>query len=775
MTPYALAIFLSAFLLFTVELLMGKFILPWFGGAPAVWTTCMLFFQVLLLGGYAYAHYLARLKSMERQRTVHLALLALSLGLMAFMALQWGSPILPSAGLKPTDSSFPVPRILLILTLSIGLPFLILSSNGPLIQAWFSKAFPTAKTYRLYSLSNLGSLLGLLSYPFIIEPRLALKSQGLTWAIGYFLFSGLVAWCAWRAGKTVIGECAPTPVPAEPSADCTDNSALPSIGTRVLWILLPATASVMLLATTNQMCQEVAVIPFLWVVPLVLYLLSFIICFDSERWYRRGIFMPMLAVAMVASTAILYISYRAAITWQIPILSLTVFAAAMVCHGELARLKPGMKHLTLFYFFVSIGGALGGIFVAFVAPFIFKGFWEFHLGLMLTGVLTLVVLVRDRQSWLYYRYPIIGAVVVLVLALLQWVLPVIDDWKTADDLIKAFTPLWAVVLVVGGVVVGMVVTIILAKREMISSFLMTLVFLMAALGLLGYALVSEVSDQSAGALRQGRNFFGVLTVTTNSPDTKEELRYRLRHGRISHGLQYRDEKRRRIVTTYYHPKSGVGVAIVNHPKYRAKKPIRIGVVGLGVGTIAAYGRPGDTIRFYEINPLVAEMVHGEKAFFTYLNDCRSQMDLVMGDARLTLERELREGKPQNYDVLAIDAFSSDSIPVHLLTLEALELYLKHLNLRDGVLALHITNRHLNLQPIVWGLAGKLGLHGIIIDDDTSNDMEWGSTWVLLAKNPRLLEEPGIARAATERDEQKKSIRLWTDDYSNLFQLLKWGD
>ncbi|MFH0975269.1 MAG: hypothetical protein V1874_05740 [Spirochaetota bacterium] len=776
MLPYALSIFLSAFLVFVVELLIGKFLLPWFGGTPSVWTTCLMFFQLLLLGGYAYSYWVAGIKNPLRQRNTHIALLVISMIWIAVFAIQCGSPLLPSANFRPEDSSFPVIKIVVLLFLSVGLPFFVLSANGPLVQAWFSRVFPNAHTYRLYSLSNLGSLLGLLTYPILIEPHFNLKNQAVIWTAAFLAFSILTAFCAIMAGRIRMVKQSAAPKKAEvvKTPGVPGEKKLSPHFTRILWIVLPACASVMLMASTNQMCQEIAVIPFLWVLPLVLYLISFIIAFDNEKWYRRNIFLPAFALAAIGSCYVLSVGFSAPILIQILIYCFTIFVCAMVCHGELARLKPEITQLTLFYLLVSTGGAIGGIFVAVAAPLLFSGFWEFQIGLWLIALLIIILLVREKESWIFRKYPWPAVLVFFTFVVLKWI------WDKYDS-IDSFSEFQSVLfnngffpILIFGILLLFAVDFIFNRKTGKKIPWIGVSSLFASVIILGWTLAGDIQKMNQNALKTARNFFGVLSIQEYNADDPSSHRLSMQHGRISHGIQYQAANRKKIVTTYYHRSSGIGRAIITHPKYTHEKNIRIGVVGLGAGTLAAYGRPGDYFRFYEINPHVAEASFGKMASFSFLNDCKGKVDLVMGDARISMERELRENKRQNFDVLAIDAFSSDSIPVHLLTKEAIDIYFQHLNRDRGILALHITNRHLNLQPIVSQLSDSIGLKTVLIDDNTTTTGEWKNTWMLLSKNRKILQSTLIANALSKMGKNNKKFRPWTDDYSNLFQIIKYN-
>jgi hypothetical protein len=697
---FAAAIGLGAFLLFQVQFIMGKEILPWFGGAPAVWTTCMLFFQVGLLLGYLYAHVLSEKLPPRGQRMVHLLVLGLTLGLLLWRALAWPSPLTPGDAWKPRPSEPPVAKILTLLSFSVGLPYLVLSATGPLLQSWFSRAWPAASPYRLYALSNLGSLLGLLSYPFLLEPIFPLGVQGWLWGVGFAVFA---AGCA--ATAVFVGRLPPASRPLDTSPAPGDE-APPAVSRRILWFFLAAVASIMLLAVTNQICQEVAVIPFLWVLPLILYLLSFILCFEYEGFYRRWFWVMLLALAAGAAVAALTRGTSLKVPQQIGIYSFVLWAYCMACHGELVSLKPAARRLTSFYLTVAAGGAAGGILTGLVAPRIFPAFWELHCALFAGPALVVVVLLLDRSSWLH-----LGA-----------------RWRV-----------WTLRLV-----------------------------LTTALAALGVSLERLAADSVRDSEVVTRNFFGVLRVIREDEGTEDES-LRLRHGRITHGMQLTAPARRREPTTYYGPTSGVGLMLEHHSRREAGQPLRVGVVGLGTGTLAAYARPGDTFRIYEINPEVVRLSSGPHPVFTFLHDAPGQVTTVLGDARLSLERE----PPQNFDVLALDAFSSDSIPVHLITREAFALYLSHLRPGGGVLAVHVSNKYLDLKPVVRGLAGALGLRAALVDSDESGSSVWSSDWILLAHAEADLGPPEVREAEEDLDVTDRRLPLWTDTYSNLLRVVKF--
>jgi hypothetical protein len=697
MIVYVLSIFLSAFLLFQVQPMIAKYILPWFGGNAAVWSTVMLFFQVLLTGGYAYGHYLVGRIKIQRQWKIHNIMLAVSVGLIVVLAFFWVSPITPPASWKPQTVDNPVWHIFFLLAISIGLPYFMLSTNSPLMQAWFNRIFPGKSPYRLYALSNLGSLLALISYPVIVEPLMALQWQGWMWSGLYIVFAVVAAYAAFssRRSGTKPPEAAPTVDPGSISR--------PKAGVIGLWIALSATASVLLLAVTNQITQEVASIPFLWILPLTIYLLSFILAFESERWYSR---IPYTFLLLLSSIGFIYVVFRPYSNYllQLGIYAVLIFACFMICHGELYRLRPNPSHLTMFYLMVSIGGAVGGIFVNFIAPVIFKGYWELNYGIAMVWVLLMVMTIVHPTPIPHLRL------------------------KFAFDLL------------VGSLAISLVITTVFLVH-----------------GLSSNALVAE------------RNFYGVLRVRQSVIGNNQQVNS-LVHGITVHGVQFTDPSKRDVPISYYSDKAGVGLTILNHPK--RGHGMKVGVLGLGIGTLSAYGQPGDEYRMYEINPDVVELAEGKGGYFYYLKDSKAKVTVVLGDARISLERELAEGQMQQFDVLILDAFNSDSIPVHLLTREAFELYLQHLA-DEGVIAAHITNKHLDLLPVVWQLAHTFNLNTVVIStgSDGGNGV-FATKWVLMTREPALLENPAIAKVADPLTGYTSKVSLWTDDFSNLFQILR---
>lgn len=697
MFRFAATIFLSAFLLFQVQPLMGRYVLPWFGGSPAVWTVCMLLFQTLLPAGYAYAHLSTSRLSPRRQGAWHLAVLAASL-----VAL----PIIPDAAWKPLGGEAPTWRILGLLAATIGGPYFVLSTTGPLLQSWFAAAHPARSPLRLYALSNVGSLLALISYPFLVEPSLRLSDQARLWSCGYVVFALLCAWNAVQRMRSTPTE-APAAEVATPALPLTGNVLL---GDKLFWIALSAVGSTMLLATTNQISQDVTVTPFLWILPLAIYLVSFILTFDAPRWYRRDVFGPLLAVAIAAAVYTVDAGPKLSFAVQVLIYGTTLFATTMVCHGELIRAKPASNELTMFYLLISIGGALGGAFTALVAPRLFSGFWEYQLSLAACGILFVVAIERS------------GAI-----------------GRTPGSRLLLRT-----------------------------AFLCGAVVLFSSLG-------KQMLARDASVVSAKRNFYGVLRVLEQTAAGRGTRRAMI-HGRTIHGIQDLDDSHRREAAGYYGPESGVGLTLrrlrppmkvvsdgycgfASHPRFR------VGVVGLGAGTLAVYAQHRDRYTFYEIDPDVARLAEDH---FTYLRDAAMNVDVELGDARICLESQA--GSLQ-FNVLAIDAFSGDSIPMHLLTRECFELYRRHLA-DDGVLALHISNNNVDLTPVVVGLSQEIGYDVRIVHspaDEARGVNE--AVWALVTRNQSFLNDPEIA-AAAKVPQLKSPPIVWTDDFGSLRQVLK---
>ena len=750
---YGFTIFCGAFLLFQVQLILGKYILPWFGGTPAVWTTCMLFFQLLLLGGYLYAHFLSSKLSARTQAIVHIAVISVSAGVIVLGAAFWKTPLLPGSSWRPASSDFPISQILRLLLVSVGLPFLCLSASAPLLQSWFARAYPGKSPYRLYALSNTGSLLGLVTYPFAIEPGFRLHLQAWLWSAAYMLFfAGLIA-CAMDIKRSAK--------PAAPSAEL-EEAIQPSGSVQLLWFLLPAFASLMLLATTNLMCQEVAVVPFLWVLPLSLYLISFIVCFDNPKWYRRGIFHVLLVASLPMALLVLLSSINAPVVRQVSVLGLVLFACCMVCHGELARLKPHPSHLTRFYLLISAGGAAGGMFVALAAPRIFSGFWEFHVGLIGCVLLGIFAIARDRESWWYRNKPYLGSTILLALFMAPeflWRYAGLADIQSAMYRWHYYPLLTA--LAIWAVSVAIKNRNTQASYRPINSAQLASVAIIVALAA---SLYGQVQFDKLREVRRDRNFYASLLIRRSALHTIE-----LRHGQTSHGSQSSVQPTE--PTSYYARHRGIGLFMEAKAACTSPCPLRYGIIGMGAGTLAAYGRPGDTFRFYELNPQVIGYSTGSRPYFTYIHDSPARVEIMPGDARLSLEREFSESGSQKFDVLVVDAFSSDSIPLHLLTQEAIEIYLEHLRGPDSVLVFHISNRMLDLSPVVAALAAHNRLAAVRLHKPHGADIADKSDWILLSRDPYALAINSFQDHLDSLPPPDPTM-LWTDDFSNLFRVLR---
>jgi hypothetical protein len=658
--------------------MMGRYILPWFGGGPAVWTGCLLFFQTCLLAGYAYAHWLGARSNVRWQGRVHVGLLAASLLLL---------PIAPRADLwKLGSTADPVIRILILLTVTVGGPYVLLSSTTPLLQRWFTLGGGSGSPWRLYALSNFGSFLGLLAYPFVFEPFLRLRTQGWIWSGAYLLFVIACAWTAWRVRASTSLE--------SPASDPSET-ARPSVVTALFWLGLSACGSIVLVATTNQISEDIAVSPFLWVAALAIYLLTFVLAFESSRFYRRTFFAVAAGVAAPVACMLQAASIGLSLRLQLALYLAAQFIVCMLCHGELARSRPSPRYLTQFYLTIAAGGALGGAFVALVAPRIFTEFRELPIGLA-GGCLL------GFAGWLRA-----GA---------------LSEWTRSNLAVRV--PLMA--LLIGGLT----------------------------------AIVASGTGGKIGAAASARNFYGILRVMERFDDNGAFRE--LQHGRTRHGIEYVAPAQRDWPTTYYGPHSGIAMALnaLDQPNRR------IAVVGLGTGTLTAWGRAGDTFRFYEINPDVEPIA---QSWFSFLRDSHARTEVVLGDARIELGRELAAGRSQDFDLIAVDAFSGDSIPMHLLTAECADIYRRRLT-PGGVLALHISNRVLNLDPVARGMARYLGWTAVqVISGDDDKTGESSSRWVLMTADARFLERAGLSQRSSAWS--NRAPITWTDDFASLWHVL----
>ena len=709
---YALTIFISSLLLFLVQPLIGKAILPWFGGSSAVWSTSMLFFQVLLLVGYGYSHLLIRRLPQRAQVRLHLGLLAGSFVLMGTNVAIGSTPILPKGSLGGEMTGVPWLQVFLTLAGSVGAPTFVLSTTTPLVQAWFAARYrDEAKSpYPLYALSNAGSMLALLGYPFLVEPLLSTGNQAWSWSAGYLAFAlglGAVAW-------TILRRREPDPL-HEPLSLGPNEVLLQHRTTAwwhpILWLAFSTTGSVLLLATTNQITQNVVTVPLLWVGPLAIYLLTFVIAFSGDRGYSRWMIALFFLATQVFGSVYLRNDIFLPVAISLAVYGVVLFSGCLVCHGELARLRPQAHDLTRFYLMVAWGGALGGIVVNLIAPAVLTDTREFPMALLACWVFAGLAIAAGPRS---------------------------------DKRPRLLEREWVQLLLVGVIALSI-----------FSTFYITL--------------------RSARAFRQGtlaaeRNFYGVLRIQEMNLGEPPVAAFRMVHGTTIHGVQIEARERRAELTSYYGPNSGVGMALQMLDETRTSAARRIGVLGLGIGTLAAYGREGDLIRFYEIDPAVIRYAEGEGGYFSYLRDAPAHVDVITGDARISLVEELAEGEAQDYDLLVVDVFSGDAPPVHLLTLEAMQLYLAHTR-DDGVVALNISTTRMDLKPVLASLAAATGLHGVVVQD-MGDSFYFISEWVIVSRDPSLLGRAIWAEAVDLQEYSDSRFRLWTDDYSNLVQALR---
>ncbi len=647
-----LTIFLSSFLLFSIQPMFAKRILPMFGGSAAVWTTCLVFYQSALLAGYAYAAWTSKRLRPKWQAMLHIGLLIAAVATLPVEA-------------RTSLQSAPAMAILMSLALGLGLPYFLLSATNPLLQSWVRRG---SQTYRLFALSNVAALAALIAYPAVIEPMLATHIQLRAWSIGFAIFAAICATVAMMSKEM-------------PSLELPRQRL--DWARRIEWVALAAAGSMMLLATTNQLTQDVAPVPLLWIVPLAIYLLTFIAAFENPGWYRQEPMMRLLAVALAGVAYAIYnINLSDALIVSIPLFSFALAIACLFCHGELSRRKPEISELTSFYLMIALGGAVGAVFVGLIAPLIFSGIYELPLAMLAVALLALWI---NRQS----------------------------AWTQRA--------LW-----------------------------------MAVSAAMIVVAVAQARGYHHNAVELVRNFYGSLRVVDSNG-----VRI-LYHGTVEHGAQFQSPELRRTPTAYYGYESGVGAALAALDRIG---PVQAGVVGLGAGTLAAYGRAGDKFRFYEINRQVEQIAERD---FSYLKDTAAQVSVRIGDARLTLESEAASAH-NDLDILAVDAFSGDAIPVHLLTREAFELYLQRLK-PEGVLAIHISNQYLDLAPVVGALAQACGLTAIEIRsarDDSRHIL--AADWILLSRNRNFAARFGVHGQAAPFTTEK----AWTDDYNNLIRAMRW--
>jgi spermidine synthase len=665
---YACVVFLSAFLLFLVQPMVAKQLLPVLGGSAAVWITCLVFFQAVLLLGYVYADFVVTRLRPRTQALMHVTLLAAALATLGLRIRtnQWAA------------TWHPMLTVFTLLSLIIGLPYLSLSTTTPLLQAWYTGSFRASWSYRMFSLSNAGALLALVLYPTLIEPYVTLKTQTRGFSTGFFLFAVLCGGIAWSIRQTLPERDTRVEAPETVSPQ-----------RKALWLLLPGCSSLLLCAFTSHISQNVAAIPLLWILPLSAYLLSFIIAFHSRQAYPRWVMIRLTACTLGILGYLLHdVHGNLPVQISVPLYCLCLFVLCFFFHGELYRLRPATGSATGFYVLLSLGSALGALFVGVLAPNIFRANYELAIGLVLAAVLALVV------TWNFG-----------IIARLFWA-----------------------ALAIGLIWVG----------------------------------VAQARAWQRNTLVQLRSFYGTLRVTeTHWPPLAGTTRT-LYHGTIQHGVQFYANGMRTQPLSYYAPSSGLGLALRLCCLGRTK---RVGIVGLGAGTIAAYGQTGDTFRFFEIDPLVERIA---RELFTYLRDTPAHADVVLGDARFSINRD----NSGPYDVLVLDAFSGDAVPVHLLTQQALALYRKHLA-PGGILAFHISSQYLDLEPVVAREAQQAGMRAVTVHSTgDENQGIFNADWVLVTNNEAFLSQPEVERAA-QPAQVRSNVNLWTDDYSSILPILKW--
>ncbi|MCF7784940.1 MAG: fused MFS/spermidine synthase [Prosthecobacter sp.] len=785
---------LSAFLLFQVQPIISKFILPWFGGSPGVWTTCMLFFQVVLFAGYAYAHTLTLLPR-RWQGILHGVLLGAAIAML---------PIAPSEMWKPTGMEDPALRILLLLFVSVGLPYFVLSSTSPLVQVWFTRTTNGASPWRLYALSNIGSLAALLSYPLFFEVHWDVVEQTTLWAVGFGAFVVLSLAGIWL-DRTHAIEAESKPV------EVVDTAAdHPGWLKRIQWVLLPALASCVLLSATNHVCQDVAVIPFLWVVPLSLYLLTFIICFEHERWYARIcalwalLALPVLFLTCTESRLqgqpmwsefekmmhthvepllnqltgqkfhLSNIDLTPNFIWELGWSFSAMFIACMLCHGELTRLKPAPRRLTEFYLLMSFGGALGGLFVSLGAPHLFTTFAEWPISLIVVAALACYVLLRSmlkvKKVWEWLLALLItGATGWLIWELNQNGILTYDMLKQMmkHDAMPPAAVIYGTLGIIGLCLALLIFRFIQRGRmrpAMATITLLGIYFTIVLLMMKDFGFKHDEQTERVRKIERVRNFYGMLSVSEETYDSDGETfkSRQLTNGGIIHGMQHLDASLKEEPTSYYGRQTGIGKAL---DSLKDRPDARVGVVGMGAGTVACYARSGQTFRFYDINP---EVVRIAEKYFTYLEDAKmrdAKVEIVVSDARLALERE----QSQQFDVLLLDAFSGDSVPVHLLTKEAFTIYDRHMK-PDGIIAVHITNTYLVLAPVIEKIAAANGFKTTRIATEAEDDDIDSTDYILVTRNEAFLKAtpPDLLGNETEL---KEDVRLWTDRYHNLLRIL----
>lgn len=765
MIPYfILTVFLSATLLFSVQPMVAKTLLPVFGGSSSVWTTCMLFYQTVLLLGYLYAHFVMKHMSRKVQLSGHVAMLILAL----FIGYRFDTPVPP-----PNSDTIPVLWLILQLGLVSGMPFFMISSAGPLVQGWFARTgHPRANDpYFLYAASNAGSFIGLLAYPFLIEPALGLDTQRLYWLIGFGVFIALSIGAILMTKKGHTEEPVTPPsdviVPKDEQSGCVALDDVIDWRRRFRWIFYAFVPSSMLLGVTSHISMDIASFPLLWVLPLAVYLLTMIVAFavnaqkliDAIR--RPMVFAVIGATILVLATdAQTYAPLPALVAVQL----LLLVVVGLMGHGMLASDRPSAKYLTEFYLVMSIGGALGGVFNGIVAPLVFDMTLEYQIvllcavGLLPWRKIKEIADPKERKKALFVRtgLPVVSLVYMLVMGLFAYRL--LDLFGVS--LVNQSSILFGMIIFIPAIF------IYLAWSDGLACMLVLAVPL-------GGSIVEQVTDPKV--LYRDRTFYGIINIIDEffyDPNIDDVMQIRsMMHGTTNHGVQYIHEDFSQVALGYYHSQGPLGMGIDALRKMRPEG-IRLGIVGLGSGAITAHGTEGDFIRYFEIDPEVARLAENPE-YFTYLSDAECEVGVKVGDGRLLLEQE-RDEDEEPYDMVLIDAFSSDSIPVHLLTTEAVELYFNR-NTEDGMVMIHISNRHLDLQPLVYEL-GKTHKAFVMMRNHSTTEVPehmrdylFPSVWVALTKDPETAQELLNAGFYQEM-EPNFEVRMWTDQYSNILSL-----
>ncbi len=728
---YTVTIFLSAALLFVVQPMFARMVLPLLGGSPAVWNTAMVFYQAALLGGYAYAHASTARLGVRRQAVWHLLVLLLPLSIL---------PIAIHAGWTPPADRNPIPWLLALMTVTIGLPFFAVSTGSPVLQKWFAatRHRQAADPYFLYAASNVGSMLALLSYPILVEPHLRLAQQSRAWAWGYGALVVLTAACAvkmWRSSASVAFSSPVTP-PSPPPEKISPRR-------RARWVLLSFVPSSLLLSVTTYLSTEIAAVPLMWVIPLAIYLLTFILVFARHPILSHNLLRRALPILIVPLVMVINMQASEPIGGMMLLHLAVFFVAAMLCHGRLAADRPAAAHLTEFYLWMSVGGVLGGIFNALVAPLLFNSVIEYPVTLVLACAAGLAPAGESETGWATWNA-------------FDWIGPVLVGGLTAALLVLVQASPFRADATVAGLMFGLPALICYFFSRRPRRF---------ALGLCALLIAGSFYEGPRGqVLYAERTFFGVHRVTL---DVTGQY-HLLVHGKTLHGMESLDPARRREPLSYYHRTGPVGEIMGVYGRRPAE---RIAAVGLGAGSLATYAQPGQAWTYFEIDPVVLKLARDPR-FFTFLRDSPASLRVVLGDARLSLVREPDEA----FDLLVVDAYSSDAIPVHLVTREALALYLRKLA-PGGLLAFHISNWHLDLEPVFANLARDAGL-ACLVRDDTAVP----AAALALGKSPSIwlvMSRQAGELAPLTRDPRWRPGRgndqqaIWTDDYSSLLSVFRW--